>query len=182
MCYVNGFLLGIKNRSFFEWVKDMNLLFVCLGNICRSPAAEAIMNKMIEEANLASQITCDSAGTSQHHAGHPADPRMRKPAEIKGYNITSISRSFEIEDFNQFDWIITMDNSNYENVVSLARTEEHKKKVLKMADFCKIKDCDFIPDPYYGESQSFANVISLLEDSCSHLLTHLLRISKEKLK
>ena len=159
----------------------MKLLFVCLGNICRSPAAEAIMNKLIEERGLTNQITCDSAGTSQHHAGHPADPRMRKHAKTKGYNITSISRSFEIEDFNQFDWIITMDDSNYENLTSRIQQEAHTKKVLKMADFCKIKNCDFIPDPYYGENQGFLNVIALLEDSCSHLLQYLLKIKKDKL-
>ena len=153
----------------------MKLLFVCLGNICRSPAAEAIMNKLIEERNLTDQIICDSAGTSQHHAGHQADPRMRKHAKAKGYNITSISRSFETEDFNTFDWIITMDDSNYKNVSSRATKKQDKKKILKMADFCTIKPCDFIPDPYYEKDQGFLNVIFLLEDSCSQLLKYLLK-------
>lgn len=156
----------------------MELLFVCLGNICRSPAAETIMNTLIEKKRLADQIICDSAGTSQYHAGHQADPRMKNHAKKKGYTITSISRSFETEDFNQFDWIITMDNSNYENITSRTTKEGHKKKVLKMADFCKIKNCDFIPDPYYGEDQGFLNVITLLEDSCSHLLQYLLKTKK----
>ncbi len=148
----------------------MNLLFVCLGNICRSPAAEAIMNKLIDEASLTDQITCDSAGTSQYHAGRPADFRMKKEAQAKGYNINSISRAFEMKDFDDFDWIITMDDSNYENIMSLAKKTEHRKKILKMAGFCKTKTCHFIPDPYHGESQSFANVISLMEDSCLNLL------------
>lgn len=159
----------------------MKLLFVCLGNICRSPAAEAIMNKLIEEKNMTDQIICDSAGTSQHHAGHQADPRMRKHAKTKGYNITSISRALEKEDLSQFNWIITMDNSNYKNVLSLATKEEEKKKILKMADFCTIKNCDFIPDPYYKEDQSFLNVISLLEDSCSQLLEYLLKVKQDKI-
>lgn len=153
----------------------MKLLFVCLGNICRSPAAEAIMNKLIEEKNLTDQIICDSAGTSQHHAGHQADPRMRKYAKTKGYNITSISRAFETEDFSHFDWIITMDDSNYENVLFRTTKEQDKKKILKMADFCIAKNCDFIPDPYYEGDQGFLNVISLLEDSCSQLLKYLLK-------
>ncbi len=153
----------------------MKLLFVCFGNICRSPTAEAIMNKMVEQAGRSDQIICDSAGTSRHHAGRPADPRMKKQAETKGYSITSISRSFEVEDFEQWDWIITMDNSNYEDVMSLATTEEYKKKIIKMADFCTLKNGDFIPDPYYGESRSFAHVISLLENACSHLLKHLVK-------
>ena len=154
----------------------MKLLFVCLGNICRSPAAEAIMNTLIDQAGLTDQIICDSAGTSPYHAGHPADSRMRKHVKIKGYDITSISRPFEIEDFDQFDWIITMDDSNYQDVMSLAKTTKHQKKVLKMAGFCKIKNCDFIPDPYYEKDQGFLNVITLLEDSCSHLLKYLLKM------
>lgn len=156
----------------------MKLLFVCLGNICRSPAAEAIMNKFIEQKGLTKKILCDSAGTSQYHAGYPADPRMRKHAQKKGYYITSLSRAFEKTDFNEFDWIITMDDSNYKNVLSLAGGEEHKKKILKMADFCKTKNCDFIPDPYYGEDKAFLDVIALLEDSCSELLQYLLKNQK----
>lgn len=151
----------------------MKILFVCFGNICRSPAAEAIMNTFLKKESLTGQITCDSAGTSEHHAGHPADPRMIKQAKIKGHNIESISRTFEKEDFNQFDWIITMDDHNYESVLSLAQNPEQKKKVLKMVHFCKIKACEFIPDPYYGETESFKNIISLLEDSCFHLLDKL---------
>jgi len=148
----------------------VTILFVCFGNICRSPAAEAIMNKLIEKEGLSDSIVCDSAGTSQHHTGRPADPTMTKHAREKGYNITSISRAFETGDFNRFDWIITMDNLNYKDIVSLAKTKKEKEKILKMTDFCHIKTCDFIPDPYCREKESFMNVISLLEDSCSHLL------------
>ena len=153
----------------------MKLLFVCLGNICRSPAAEAIMNKLIEENNLTEKIICDSAGTSSYHSGQPAHPIMREQAKLKGYNVTSISRSFEIADFKEFDWIITMDQSNYEDVISMAKTKKHKKKVLKMGNFCKVKHQDFIPDPYNKGAQSFINVIVLLEDSCSHLLKSLIK-------
>ena len=153
----------------------MKLLFVCLGNICRSPAAEAIMNNLIEERDLTEKIICDSAGTSSYHSGQPAHPIMREQAKLKGYNVTSISRSFEIADFNEFDWIITMDQSNYEDVISMAKTKKHRKKVLKMGNFCKTKNQDFIPDPYQEGTQSFTNVISLLEDSCSHLLKFLLK-------
>ena len=132
------------------------------------------MRHFVEQENLTDQIFCDSAGTSSHHAGRPADPRMRKQAETKGYNITGISRAFEPEDFNHFDWIVTMDDSNYENVLSLAKKEEERKKVIKMADFSE--NCNFIPDPYYGETQSFENIISLLEESCANLLK---KIKKE---
>ncbi len=165
----------MKNPGFLQLHKTikMKILFVCFGNICRSPAAEAIMNTFLEKEGLTKQVTCDSAGTSEHHAGHPADPRMIQEAKTKGHNIESLSRTFEKEDFNRFDWIITMDDHNYENVLSLAQNTEQEKKVLKMASFCKRKTCDFIPDPYYGETESFKNIISLLEDGCSHLLEKL---------
>ena len=126
------------------------------------------MNRFVEQADLTNQISCESAGTSSHHAGRPADPRMKEQAKVKGYNITGSSRTFEPEDFKRFDWIITMDDSNYENVLSLANKESDKKKVLKMADFSK--NCDFIPDPYYGETQTFEQIICLLEESCTRLL------------
>ena len=151
----------------------MKILFVCFGNICRSPAAEAIMNTLLKKEGLLKKITCDSAGTSPNHAGEPADHRMIKQAKANGHNINSISRTFEKADFNQFDWIITMDDHNYESVMSLAQNPEQKKKVLKMARFCKKKPSDFIPDPYYGQTDSFSNIIALLEDSCHHLLNYL---------
>lgn len=152
----------------------MKILFICLGNICRSPAAEAIMNTLITKAGLDKKIICDSAGTSAYHAGSPADPRMIKYAHQKGYNITHISRCIdELWDFNHFDWIITMDNSNYKDIMSLARIKKYQKKILKMADFCTIQNCDYIPDTYYQKDIMFLKVINLLENSCSQLLKHL---------
>lgn len=95
------------------------ILFVCLGNICRSPCAEAIMKAKVEEAGLSDSIWVDSAGTSDYHAGDPADSRMSKHAARRGYDLTSISRGFEDEDFEKFDYIVTMDGSNYLNIRSL---------------------------------------------------------------
>jgi len=158
----------------------MKLLFVCLGNICRSPAAEGIMNKILEQKNLQQKIICDSAGTSKHHRGYPADPRMKEAAKLKGYNITSISRSLDLKDFDLFNNIITMDESNYKDVISLAKSPEHKQKVLKMADFCHKNKCDFIPDPFYGEEEAFSEVVSLLEESCYNLLQYLLNKKNQK--
>ena len=157
----------------------MRILFVCLGNICRSPTAEAIMNHFIEKDGLQEQIICDSAGTSAHHVGQPADHRMRKYAKERGYNITSISRPINSQDFIQFDYIITMDDSNFKNVQSLALSQEHKKKILKIADYCNTQNCSFIPDPYSGGEKGFFQVIDLLEEACLNLLKELKKSLKE---
>ena len=151
----------------------MQILFVCLGNICRSPTAEAIMNHLIEKDGLQEKIICDSAGTSTHHAGEQADHRMKKCAKKRGYHITSISRPIESQDFIQFDYIITMDDSNFKNVQSLAPSLEYKNKILKMADYCNTQNCSFIPDPYSGGEKGFFQVIDLLEEACLNLLKEL---------
>ena len=151
----------------------MQILFVCLGNICRSPTAEAIMNHFIEKAGLQKKIICDSAGTSTHHAGEQADHRMKKCAKERGYHITSISRPIESQDFTQFDYIVTMDDSNFKNVQSLASSQEDKNKILKMADYCNTQNCSFIPDPYSGGEKGFFQVIDLLEEACLNLLKEL---------
>ena len=151
----------------------MQILFVCLGNICRSPTAEVIMNQLIEKSGLQEKIICDSAGTSDYHAGEKADHRMRKCASKRGYHITSLSRPIDSQDFTQFDYIITMDDSNFKNVQNLAPIPQHRKKILKMADYCKIKNCSFIPDPYSGGEKGFFQVIDLLEEACSNLLKEL---------
>ena len=156
----------------------MQILFVCLGNICRSPTAEAIMNHLITQTGLQEKIICDSAGTSDYHAGEQADHRMRKYASQRGYHITSISRPIELQDFTQFDYIITMDDSNFKNVQDLAPTP-HRKKILKMADYCKAQNCSFIPDPYSGEEKGFFQVIDLLEEACLNLLKELKKSLKE---
>ena len=151
--------------------KTINILFVCLGNICRSPTAEAIMNHIIKKQGLQEKIICDSAGVSRHHAGQPANATMRYYAKQKGYTITSISRPIEHIDFKHFHWIVTMDDSNFKDVCSIAKTKEEKQKVLKISHFNSIKSP--IPDPYRGESEGFLTVISLLEESCMNLLQKL---------
>jgi protein-tyrosine phosphatase len=145
------------------------VLFVCLGNICRSPAAEGVFRHLVEQAGLQGAIQIDSCGTAAHHAGEPADTRMQTHAKDRGYELTSIARGLERSDLEEFDYIITMDNSNYNNVVALT-ADDIKYKIKKMMDFATHHPHDQIPDPYYGGSEGFELVLDLLEDACQGLL------------
>ena len=116
----------------------MKVLFVCLGNICRSPAAEAVFLKMAVDRGLEVQV--DSAGTSAYHAGDPADARMSRHASERGYELTSRSRPFVSEDFESFELILTMDESNYYKVLEMAPSEEASQRVKKMTSYCEVHD------------------------------------------
>jgi len=146
----------------------MKILFVCLGNICRSPAAEGIFSKKAYEAGLT--VTVDSAGTSAWHAGEKADRRMRQTAKNRGYELTSISRPVISSDFDDFDYLIAMDDHNYEDLRQKAGNVEQMDKVLRMRDFFSDKHYDHVPDPYYGGDQGFEMVIDLLEDASDNLI------------
>lgn len=151
------------------------ILFVCLGNICRSPMAETIMNKLIKENHLSNRIMVDSAGIIGFHAGEKADSRMRQHAYQRGYNITHISRPISISDFDDFDLILSMDESVYDSLLDKAPSIPHESKVVRMTDFCQIHtDATHVPDPYYGGASGFEHVIDLLEDSCIGLLKYIL--------
>ena len=147
------------------------ILFVCMGNICRSPAAEAIMKKLVDENNLANQIEVDSAGTIEYHEGERADSRMITSAGNRGYNVDSIARQFNPKkDFEQFDYIVTMDNDNFEDIKSLDYQNKFSNKIFRMADFFSNHSYNKIPDPYYSGKDGFELVLDLLEDSTKGLL------------
>jgi protein-tyrosine phosphatase len=149
------------------------ILFVCLGNICRSPSAEAVFKNLVKRSGVDGQFEIDSAGTGAWHAGEPADARMQKHAIVRGYNLDSISRPIDPDtDFDRFDLIIGMDEENVSNLKQLARNEEDLKKIRKMTDFRQEWDYDDVPDPYYGGEDGFELVLDLLEDSCAGLLKH----------
>ena len=153
---------------------ERKLLFVCLGNICRSPAAEAVMNGKLKMAGLDRQIICDSAGIIGYHAGEQADVRMRKLALNRGYEVTSISRKVKpFTDFDQFDMIIGMDDQNLKDLNALARSDKERKLIYRMTDFRKQFRYNHIPDPYYGDQSGFELVLDLLEDACDGLIDHL---------
>lgn len=149
---------------------DTKLLFVCLGNICRSPAAEGIMVHLVARRALADRFMIDSAGTYGGHSGEKADSRMRKAAASRGYDLTSISRRVSIDDFDRFDLIIAMDDSNYERLFRLAPSVEASHKIRRMAEFIADPTIDHVPDPYYEGAQGFEIVLDMLEKGCKNLL------------
>jgi protein-tyrosine phosphatase len=149
------------------------ILFVCLGNICRSPAAENIMNHQIAQAGLTSVIECDSAGTSSYHVGSAPDHRMGESLKKRGYPVAGKSRQFEVEDFEEFDLILAMDRDNYHGILRQDRQGNYEHKVKLMCNYAQnFKDKE-VPDPYYGGQAGFDHVIDLLEDACRHLLVEI---------
>ncbi len=146
------------------------LLFVCLGNICRSPAAENIMNHLIAEAGLTDAITCDSAGTSSYHIGSAPDRRMTAAAQQRGVAMHGSARQFQRGDFAKFDLILAMDQDNYQDILALDPEGHHRDRVRLMCDFCRQHQTREVPDPYYGGSEGFNHVIDLLTDACEGLL------------
>lgn len=146
------------------------ILFVCLGNICRSPLAEAIMRQLLAEDPVASsRIEVDSAGIGGWHQGELADPRMRAHAARRGIEMTHRARQVTDRDFDTFDLIIAMDDGNYEALRELAPTLEQQAKVVRMADYLKQMPWDHIPDPYYGGASGFELVLDLLTEGCTNL-------------
>lgn len=155
-------------------MEKKKVLFVCTGNICRSPGAEAIFKQMAKNSGLVNQFEIDSAGTSAYHVGEKADKRMRSHAAKRGYNLTGISRKFNPDyDFGHFDFVIVMDNEHVLSLKRKARNESDIQKICKMTDFRKNWNYDEIPDPYYGGEEGFELVLDLLEDSCEGLFEKL---------
>jgi protein-tyrosine phosphatase len=155
------------------------LLFVCLGNICRSPSAENIMKHLINEAGLSKEIICDSAGTSSYHVGSPPDRRMSAAAKLKGIELVGEARQFQRSDLEKFDLILAMDRENYRDILAIDRSSQYKDKVKLMCDFCTKHDLKEVPDPYYGGPEGFNQVIELLLDACEGLLNYV--VSQQKL-
>lgn len=143
------------------------ILFVCLGNICRSPAAEAIMAKIIADRGLEGRVDIDSAGTSGYHSGRPADARMAAALQARGYHATSKSRPVDpTADFADFDRIVAMDDSNYDDLHNLAEIYgKPADKIVKICDYRHKLSALEVPDPYYGGARGFDEVIDILEDA-----------------
>lgn len=155
------------------------ILFVCLGNICRSPSAEAVMKSLVQKEGFGDFFEIDSAGIVDAHEGEPADARMKRHAIIRGYHLTSISRPVNPQhDFRHFDMIIGMDDQNISDLMRLAPDETAKKKIFKMTDFSHSGHYGIVPDPYYGGDQGFEMVLDILEEACEGLLHHIKNQSK----
>ncbi|KAK4780155.1 hypothetical protein SAY87_016261 [Trapa incisa] len=162
--------------------RPFSVLFVCLGNICRSPAAEGVFRDIVKKRGVDSKFQIDSAGTIGYHEGDLADPRMRAAAKRRGIQITSISRPIQPSDFQNFDLILAMDKQNREDILGALERWKFRetlprdahKKVQLMCSYCKKHDDTEVPDPYYGGPQGFEKVLDLLEDGCESLLDSIL--------
>lgn len=149
---------------------EYKILFVCLGNICRSPSAEAVMKMLVKDAGLDNYIEVDSAGIMGYHEGERADQRMRAHASRRGYVLDSISRPVRTTDFYDFDLIIGMDDRNIDDLKRKAPDLESVAKIHQMTEYSRNKLYDHVPDPYYGGASGFELVLDLLEDACGGLL------------
>ncbi len=151
------------------------ILFVCLGNICRSPAAEAVFLNKIKHNRLEKKFVVDSAGTGGWHIGKLADSRMRKIALRRGIVIESRARQICLNDFQEFNLILTMDNSNLIDVNSLAKEAgvPYKSEIRSLLSFSKRTDFNEVPDPYYGGEKGFDEVLDILEAAIDDLLLEL---------
>ena len=152
------------------------ILFVCLGNICRSPAAQAVMQRLVDERGLTERFLIDSAGTSGYHDGDLPDRRMRVHARPRGYELTHRSRRVEGSDFEEFDLIVAMDAANAADLQRMAATPDEARKIVMMGDYIGQfrNHYDYVPDPYYEGSEGFELVLDLLEDACNNLLDKLI--------
>ena len=153
----------------------ISVLFVCLGNICRSPAAEAIFLDLINNKGMGGQFIVDSAGTGSWHVGKKADSRMRFAAKKRNINISSNARQIKEDDFSKFNYIAVMDNSNFENVINLKTRVSGSDfaKIIKIQDFASIFTEKEVPDPYFGGDAGFDHVLDILEDSVSCFLENI---------
>ena len=155
-----------------EPARPIRVLFVCLGNICRSPAAEGVFLHLLAREGLEGAVLVDSAGTGGWHVGRPADPRMRAAAARRGIALPSRARQLEAADLQRFDHILTMDDDNLAAVQALARRQgsEATARVTPMVHYCRRLTSREVPDPYYGGDDGFEQVLDLLEDACAGLL------------
>lgn len=146
------------------------ILFVCLGNICRSPAAEIVFRKLATDAGLAQRFEIDSAGTLGYHCGSPPDRRMAATLGSLGYAVTGNARQIRASDLENQDLIVTMDDDNLAEVRKLDRSGAHHEKIRSLVEFCREHPDLHVPDPYYGGQAGFDHVIRLLEDGCAGIL------------
>jgi protein-tyrosine phosphatase len=148
------------------------VLFVCLGNICRSPAAEAVFAKLAADAGAADDFTIDSAGTGAWHVGESADARMRRAAKNRGIMITSVARQVSRGDFERFDLLVAMDASNFDALLRMAPAG-HRSKVVLFRDFDPQSPGEDVPDPYYGGDDGFDDVLNIVTRAGEGLLAEL---------
>ena len=152
----------------------IRILFVCLGNICRSPAADGIMQRLVEERGVDHLFEIDSAGIGSWHVGQLPDKRMRDHGVLRGYVFNHRARQVKREDFDRFDFVVGMDNENLYDLRRIAGSQERAKKIRCLADYLRNHPGqETVPDPYYGGAKDFEFALDLIEDGCAGLLDEL---------
>ena len=158
------------------------VLFVCLGNICRSPTAEGVFQSLVNQRGLQQSIHVDSAGTSNWHIGSPPDPRAIEAARTRGFDLSSLrARQAIAQDFSEFDYVIAMDHENYANLSKLATPEQQTKLHLFLEFADKVSEVE-VPDPYFGSAGGFPHVLDLIENASSGLLDHIMMRQDSRLE
>jgi low molecular weight protein-tyrosine phosphatase len=151
-----------------------SVLFVCMGNICRSPTAEGVFRKVVEDAEMADAIHIDSAGTHAYHKGEPPDRRAQAAASSRGYTLSNLrARRVCDQDFTEFDYIVAMDEDNLSILEELA-TEDARSSLVLFLEFSASRESE-VPDPYYGGASGFERVLDLVEEASRGLLEHIRR-------
>ncbi|OOV08273.1 low molecular weight protein-tyrosine-phosphatase [Rhodoferax fermentans] len=151
------------------------ILFVCMGNICRSPTADGVFRQKVAEQGLGQQVRVDSAGTHNYHPGSPPDSRAQAAAAKRGYDLSSLrARQIAAADYTSFDLILVMDQDNLA-VLQDDCPSEHQHKLRLLTEFCQVHKASVVPDPYYGGADGFEHVLDLVEDACEGLLVHVRR-------
>lgn len=150
----------------------VKLLFVCMGNICRSPSAEAVMRREVERAGLADRVEIDSAGTHSYHLGLPPDRRSSEAAAARGLDLSNLrARQVSAQDLQQWDYVLAMDSANLEVLNALRQGGNGgRAHVARLLDYAPLADTRDVPDPYYGGVQGFERVLDLIESGCEGLL------------
>lgn len=154
-------------------MKKISVLFCCMGNICRSPTAEAVFRTRVEEAGLAQQIMIDSVGTHDYHIGNPPDLRTQRAAKKRGYDMSGLrGRQVEVADFTRFDYVLAMDNANMAILYRLCPQPQRERLglFLEYANAHKERE---VPDPYHGGEDGFERVLDMVEDAAAGLLLHI---------
>ena len=182
-----GAKVGHRKKFIFENIptdskmssKDnINVLFVCMGNICRSPAGEGVFQHYVKQQGYADQFSIDSAGTHAYHIGERADTRMRQAASQRGYDLKSIARKVSSTDIETFDLIVPMDSNNLMELEYLAGGNQHHIRMLGsfIEGYSGNHDAPSVPDPYYGGAAGFEEVLDMIESACPAMLLHCLAL------
>lgn len=153
------------------------ILFVCMGNICRSPSAHGVLRQRLSDEGLAQLAHVDSAGTHNYHPGEPPDARSQRHARARGYDLSDLrARQIRRADFERFDLVLAMDWDNLALLQKIAPAQ-HRHKLRRLAEFFRHSSSPVVPDPYYGGPAGFDHVLDLIEDGCEGLIRHIRQLS-----